>query len=301
VTFVAMKALMTQQLHVESITASYNELSESNRKLRESLEKLEELDKLKSNFLAMISHELRTPLTSVIGYSEMLLEGMAGGLNDEQRAYIDTIREKGDSLLQLIASLLDMSKIEAGALRLNVAEVESSSLVERARTTVVPQAQKKNLSFVTEIADDAHRFFADPEKLRQCLVNLLGNAVKFTPEGGRITVRVTRYRARIPGSGASTRFGAPDRDLMRFEVEDTGIGIPKEKIEQVFASFYQVDNSITREHGGTGLGLAIVKRFVEAHGGQVDVRSETGRGTVFSLTFPADLEPGETTARVDFS
>lgn len=301
VTFVAMKALMTQQLHVESITASYNDLSDSNRKLRESLEKLRELDKLKSNFLAMISHELRTPLTSVIGYSEMLLEGMAGSLNDEQRTYIDTIREKGDSLLGLIGSLLDMSKIEAGALRLNISRLDAETVVEQARTTVVPQAKKKRLELFAEIDENARVFQADAEKLRQCLVNLLGNAVKFTPEEGAITVRVSRYTQRAATPTPESRFGAPDRDFVRIEVRDTGIGIPREKLEQVFASFYQVDNSITREYGGTGLGLAIVKRFIEAHGGRVGVSSETGQGTVFTLEIPADLEAGDATARVDMA
>jgi two-component system sensor histidine kinase BarA len=292
VTFVAMKALMTQQLHVESITASYNELSDTNRKLRASLEKLEELDRMKSNFLATISHELRTPLTSVIGYSEMLLEGMAGDLNEEQRDYVDTIREKGDSLLQLIGSLLDMSRIEAGVLRLDIAEVDVRHVIEEARTTVVPLAKKKQLTVESEIAADATTLAADAAKLRQCLVNLVGNAVKFTPEGGRITVRAHRVRSRAAG-GPAARFGAPEREFLRFDVEDTGIGIPAEKLQQVFGSFYQVDNSITREHGGTGLGLSIVKRFVEAHGGTVEVRSETGRGTVFSMTLPTDLEGGE--------
>lgn len=301
VTFVAMKALMTQQLHVESITASYNELSDSNRKLRESLEKLKELDKLKSNFLAMISHELRTPLTSVIGYSEMLLEGMAGELNDEQKTYIDTIREKGDSLLALIASLLDMSKIEAGALRLNISQVDVRTVVEQARTTVVPQAQKKRLILESEIDEDARVFNADAEKLRQCLVNLMGNAVKFTPEEGTIMVRVQRLTKRGATPSPEARFGAPDRGFVRIEVRDTGIGIPREKLEQVFASFYQVDNSITREYGGTGLGLAIVKRFVEAHGGRVSVDSETGLGTVFSLEIPSDLTAGEATTRISMT
>jgi signal transduction histidine kinase len=249
----------------------------------------------------MISHELRTPLTSVIGYSEMLLEGMAGELNDEQKTYIDTIREKGDSLLALIASLLDMSKIEAGALRLNISQVDVRTVVEQARTTVVPQAQKKRLILESEIDEDARVFNADAEKLRQCLVNLMGNAVKFTPEEGTIMVRVQRLTKRGATPSPEARFGAPDRGFVRIEVRDTGIGIPREKLEQVFASFYQVDNSITREYGGTGLGLAIVKRFVEAHGGRVSVDSETGLGTVFSLEIPSDLTAGEATTRISMT
>jgi two-component system sensor histidine kinase BarA len=201
-------------------------------------------------------------------------------------------QEKGDSLLSLIGSLLDMSKHRSGRAPARHRGRGHSHVVEEARTTVVPLAKKKHLTLQTDIGDDADESAPTHAKLRQCLVNLLGNAVKFTPEGGRITVRAHRVRSRAAG-GPAARFGAPEREFLRFDVEDTGIGIPAEKLQQVFGSFYQVDNSITREHGGTGLGLSIVKRFVEAHGGTVEVRSETGRGTVFSMTLPTDLEGGE--------
>ncbi len=291
ITFVAMKALMTQQLHVASITSSYNELSESNRQLRDSLERLQELDRLKSNFLAMISHELRTPLTSVIGYSEMLLEGMAGELQPEQNEYISTIREKGESLLELIGSLLDMSKIEAGAMQLSPSEIEVAQLLDGAKTYIVPQARKQKITIEIEVDEGLPALRADREKVRQCLVNLLGNAVKFTPENGRITMRAVRWdgpREMVEDEG---RFGPPDEAFVRIDVEDTGIGIPADKLRAVFDSFYQVDNSVTREYGGTGLGLAIVKRFVEAHKGEVRVASGDGKGTTFSLLFPLDV-PG---------
>ena len=288
-TFVAMKAYLTQQLHVESITASYNELAESNRKLRESLEKLRELDRLKSNFLAMVSHELRTPLTSVIGYSEMLAEGLAGELTEEQKAYATTIRDKGESLLELIGSLLDMSKIEAGAMRLNVSDVEVGPLVEGAKSYVVPQAQRKAVELVVDVEPDLPRLRADREKLRQCLINLLGNSVKFTPSGGQIrlgaSIFVGQRRRPVEDDG---RFGPPDETFIRLDVSDTGIGIPADKLEAVFERFYQVDNSITREYGGTGLGLAIVKRFVEAHEGEVWLETREGEGTTFSLLIPIE-------------
>jgi signal transduction histidine kinase len=291
VTFIAMKALMTQQLHVESITASYNELSESNRKLRASYEKLQEVDRMKSNFLAMISHELRTPLTSVIGYSEMLIEGLAGDMNADQTSYVSTIKEKGEHLLGLISSLLDLTKIEAGQLQLDVREVDPSTLAERATSSVFPQAQKKGVELQTELEDGLASFRADPEKLGQCLVNLLGNAVKFTPEGGRVTLRMGAWTGNLPGD-AQGRFGAPERAFVRFEVEDTGIGIPQDKLEAIFRSFYQVDNSITREYGGTGLGLAIVKRLVEAHLGDVQVDSGPERGTRFTVLVPVEAPEG---------
>ncbi|MCK6545565.1 ATP-binding protein [Myxococcota bacterium] len=286
ITFIAMKALMTQQLHVESITASYNELSQANRALRESLEKLRELDRLKSNFLAMISHELRTPLTSVIGYSEMLLEGMAGDISTEQSDYIRTIKDKGESLLELIGSLLDVAKIEAGALRLNYSDVDPGELVQGALSYVVPQAQKKHIKLTATPAPDLPRIQGDREKLRQSVVNLLGNAVKFTPAGGVIELSARLWTGQRRYSGDAGRFGPPDERFLVIEVRDSGIGIPQDKLERVFESFYQVDNSITREYGGTGLGLAIVKRFIEAHGGEVWVESAENVGTIFTLLVP---------------
>jgi two-component system, NarL family, sensor histidine kinase BarA len=285
ITFIAMKAHLTQRLHVESVTASYNELSETNQRLRESFEKLQALDKMKSNFLAMISHELRTPLTSVIGYSEMMLEGMAGDVNDEQREYLETIKDKGESLLSLIGSLLDMSKMEAGAMQMNLQELDTATVVEQARTSIVPQASKKRIEVGVDVSTDLPEYRADPERLRQSLVNLMGNAVKFTPEHGRIDLVVRVWTGVLPGE-AGGRFGPPQRDFVRFDVKDTGIGIPPDKLETIFKSFYQVDNSITREFGGTGLGLSIVKRFMQAHGGDVAVHSQPGSGSTFSLLIP---------------
>lgn len=286
ITFIGIKSLMTQQLHVESITASYNELSSTNRRLRESVEKLKELDRLKSNFLAMISHELRTPLTSVIGYSEMLLEGMAGEISGEQGDYIRTIKDKGESLLELIGSLLDISKIEAGALHLNVSEFEIGEVIDSANSYVIPQAQKKSVRLSTKRDPDLPRITADRDKIRQAVINLLGNAVKFTPAGGEISVRVSQWEGPRKYSGDGGRFGPADERFVRIDVKDTGMGIPNDKLKLVFNAFYQVDNSITREFGGTGLGLSIVKRFIEAHQGEVWVESEENVGTVFTLLIP---------------
>ncbi len=294
ITFIAMKALMTQKLHLESITASYNDLSQANQKLRTSLEKLRELDKLKSNFLAMISHELRTPLTSVIGYSEMMLEGMAGDLNQEQKEYVQTIKDKGENLLHLIGMLLDMSKIEANALRLNLGEVDVAKQIEVAKSYVVPQATKKGIRVVIQPDADLPRIPGDADKVRQALINLLGNAVKFTPAGGEIRVKARAWLGQRRYTGEQGRFGPPDERFIRIDVEDTGIGIPTDKLAQVFESFYQVDNSITREYGGTGLGLPIVKRFIEAHRGEVWVESQERLGTVFTLILPIErAETGE--------
>ncbi|MEM7674726.1 MAG: ATP-binding protein [Myxococcota bacterium] len=288
ITFIAMKALMTRQLHLESITSSYEEIQEKNRELRTSYEQLRALDRMKSNFLAMISHELRTPLTSVIGYSEMLLEGMAGDLNDEQHGYINTIKDKGESLLELITSLLDMSKIEAGAMQLHLSAIDVPHLLEAASSYIVPQANKKKVQLQLRTSGELPEVNADVDKLRQCIVNLLSNAVKFTPEGGRIQLGAEVFRGIRRYGAEAGRFGPPEERFLRIVVRDSGIGIPEGHLNKIFNSFYQVDNTITREFGGTGLGLAIVKRFMEAHKGEVWVDSEQGRGTVFSLLIPLD-------------
>ena len=281
---------MTQHLHLESITSSYDEIQEKNRELRTSFEKLRELDRLKSNFLAMISHELRTPLTSVIGYSEMLLEGMAGDVNNEQEGYISTIKDKGETLLELISSLLDMSKIEAGAMRLHIVPLNIPRLMDVACSYVVPQAKKKKLKLKLRVPEKLPGVTGDEDKLRQCIVNLLGNAVKFTPEGGSIRVSADVFRGVRRYGPEAGRFGPPEELFLRIAVQDSGIGIPKDRVDKIFNSFYQVDNTITREFGGTGLGLAIVKRFMEAHHGEVWVDSREGNGTMFSLLLPLEGE-----------
>ena len=288
VTFIAMKALMTRQLHVESITASYNELSDANRQLRHSLERLQEVDRMKSSFLAMVSHELKTPLTSVIGYSEMLMEGVAGDLNPDQQKYLGTIKGKGESLLDLIGSLLDLTRMESGAMELEKATLDIRHLVEESVSSVIPQAQKKKIRLRRAIADELPRIKGDHDKLAQVLVNLLGNAVKFTAEAGSVEIIADWWKGPAPGSpDEGARFGPPEEDFLRFQVTDDGIGIPEDQVNRIFESFYQVDSTITREYGGTGLGLAITKKLVEAHGGYITVESQPGRGTRFTVLLPS--------------
>jgi signal transduction histidine kinase len=273
--FTGHKNLISAKLHIEAVTESYRELTEKNRQLEESFSKLKELDRLKSNFLATMSHELRTPLTSVIGYSEMMLEGLGGPLTAEQREYLGIIMEKGENLLQLITSILDISKIEAGRVRLVLSEVDAGQVMRDAVATVLPLSRKKGLKVVCE-ASRVPRIQADRDKLRQCLVNLCSNAVKFTPAGGKITVSAET----VPG------------ERVAIHVADSGIGISEEHLERVFDVFYQVDGSSTREYGGAGLGLPIVKSFVEAHGGAVSVRSRPGAGSVFTVLLPVNPPAG---------
>ncbi len=271
--FTGHKSLIAARLHIEAVTESYRELAEKNRMVEESFAKLKELDRLKSNFLATMSHELRTPLTSVIGYSEMMLEGLGGPLTAEQREYLGIIMEKGENLLQLITSILDISKIEAGRVRLLLTDVDPGQLMRDAVATVLPLARKKGIKVGCE-PSALPKLQGDRDKLRQCLVNLCSNAVKFTQPGGSITV-----------------FGeVVEGDRLAIHVADTGIGIGEEHLPRIFDVFYQVDGSSTREYGGAGLGLAIVKNFVEAHSGEVKVRSKLGTGSTFSVVLPLHVK-----------
>jgi signal transduction histidine kinase len=273
-----MKRALSARVHMATLEDANRELTEKNRTLASMVDKLQEADRIKSNFLATVSHELRTPLTSVIGYSEMLLEGIAGPLNDEQRDYVRTVMEKGDQLLQLITGILDISRMEAGEMKVRVTPFDVTETVRVALSTVAPNARRKSVILETSVPDDLPRALGDRDKTRQVILNLLGNALKFTPEGG--TVRVDVRRGPIGRADVGGAHG------IRIAVSDTGIGIPVEHFARVFDPFYQVDNSSTREYGGTGLGLSIVKRFVEAQGGQVWLDSEVARGTTFTFSMP---------------
>ncbi|MCC6996078.1 MAG: HAMP domain-containing histidine kinase [Deltaproteobacteria bacterium] len=289
--------LLTAQLHVAVVEDGYQTLEHKNKRLAEAVERLQELDRLKSSFLATISHELRTPLTSVIGYSEMLLEGLAGQLGDEQKKYVQIILEKGDQLLQLISGILDISRIQAGTLELARAAVDMREVVRAAMGSVMSRARKKRLSVRMAIEPELPRVSGNRERLHEVIVNLLSNAIKFTPERGQIEISLSvapeasdpyaigRFGVAPPGTG---------QHAMLVRVQDSGIGIPTEKLDRVFDAFFQVDSSPTREYGGTGLGLALVKAFVEAHGGHVWVDSELGHGSTFSFTLPIAQEDSAT-------
>jgi signal transduction histidine kinase len=281
--FTSHKAMISSQLHVESVTESYREVQEKNKKLSDALERLQELSRLKSNFLATVSHELRTPLTSVIGYSEMLLAGLAGELNDEQKDYLKTILEKGESLLRLISSILDLSRIEARGVQLVRKATSLDEIVQSAMESVLPQSLKKNLQLTATVSRSIKNVTVDADKIRQCVVNLLSNSVKFTPAGGVIVVQAgpaERPPKRAGPFGSSGYF--------QIAVTDNGIGIQPEHLEKVFETFFQADSSASREYGGAGLGLSIVKSYIEAHGGEVAVKSEIGKGSTFILIVPVE-------------
>ena len=286
--FSGHRALLTSNMHLASVRESFRELEDKNQKLQVAYDRLKELDRLKSNFLATVSHELRTPLTSIIGYSEMLVEGLAGELTGEQREFVQTIRDKGDQLLALIKGLLDLSKLESGTMSLRKNHVDVAALVKDVALTMTPTARKKEVELAFEVEKGLPPIWADAERLRQVLLNLTENAIKFTPVSGfvRLIARITGMDAQNGGdSGGMVLLGAR-RTAIELRVADSGIGIPEGERSRVFDAFYQVDSSSTREAGGTGLGLSIVKRLVDGHDGTVRIEANQPRGTVFVVTIP---------------
>jgi two-component system sensor histidine kinase BarA len=287
--FSSHKVFVTSKLHLYTVRESFRELEEKTRRLEQALARLKELDRLKSNFLATVSHELRTPLTSIIGYSEMLSEGIAGPLAPEQADFVKTIHGKGEQLLGLIMGLLDLSKLESGTMPIRQATTHIGPILQEVVSTLTPVARKKEVTLVLDAsAADGFELTADPERLRQVFLNLVENALKFTPKGGSVTLG-----ARVDngvgedGDDSGLVLLAPVRRSLEILVADTGIGIPAAERTRVFDAFYQVDSSSTRQFGGTGLGLSIVKRIVEAHGGTVRIEGNQPQGAVFVVSLPS--------------
>jgi len=286
--FSGHRALLTSNMHLASVRESFRELEDKNEKLQTAFDRLKELDRLKSNFLATVSHELRTPLTSIIGYSEMLVEGLAGEMTSEQRDFVQTIRDKGEQLLQLIKGLLDLSKLESGTMSLRKTQTDALGILRDVAQTLTPTARKKEVELVVDVENGLPLIWADAERLRQVFLNLTENAIKFTPPQGQVTLsaRMTAIDAARPEDAGGMVILSARRTAIEFRVSDTGIGIPELERGRVFDAFYQVDSSSTREAGGTGLGLSIVRRLVDGHDGTVRIADNTPKGTVFIVTIP---------------
>ena len=247
-----------------------------NEELARKNDELTHLDELKSDFMATMSHELRTPLTSIIGYSDMMLAGMTGELNEKQTNFAESILQSGETLLGLINDILDLTKIEAGRLELNHETVDLRAALLAVLPVVKPRAQDKRIRISTFLPTDLPPVWADPGKLNQILLNLLTNGIKYTHENGSVSVEAR-----------------PQGELVEIWVTDTGIGISKEDQERVFQRFTQVDSSATRTQGGTGLGLAITRELVELHGGALRVQSKLGKGSSFIFTMPISQKPAD--------
>lgn len=285
--FSSHRAHLTSEMHILSVRESYRELAEKTAKLQSAYDRLKELDRLKSNFLATVSHELRTPLTSIIGYSEMLESGIGGDMNSEQLEFVQTIRNKGDHLLALITSLLDLGKLEQGALSLSRAPIDTSYLLDDIAKTITPHARKKDVTVAVNIAEDVPSIDGDLVRLRQVLSNLAENAVKFTPKGGTVHLDAISCELGGAGGGMGMILMAAPKPAVQITVRDTGIGMAQSELSKIFDAFYQVDGGSTREHGGAGLGLSIVRRLLDAHDGEITVASVIGEGTSFTIKLPA--------------
>jgi two-component system, NarL family, sensor histidine kinase BarA len=266
--------------HEEAMRQTFAELTEHNARLSRAVARLEELDRLKSNFLATMSHELRTPLTSVIGYAEMMAEGLAGPVSSDQREYLTTILGKADQLLGLITAVLDVSSLESGQLALERTTLSLSELVASEVATFLPQAGRRGIAIQLDACSDAV-VVGDRRKIRQVVSSLVSNAVKFTPDRGKVGVALRR------GPLAPSEPGELGISAIQLVVSDSGIGISRDLVAKIFEPFFQVDSSSTRAFGGTGLGLTLAKAYVEAHGGQIWVDTAPGQGSTFTATFPA--------------
>jgi len=261
------------RLYVHQTKAQMSRLeemvAERTEDLRRANEELRRLDNVKSSFFSVVNHEMRSPLTAILGYTELLL--MTGELSDDQREMLQTVKENGKRLLDLVNALLDISRLEDGRLNIVPVPMDVGHAVNQALDVVKPLAQEKHIALAVDIPPATPHVYADPERVAQILVNLLTNAVKYTSEAGRVIVAVK------PRDGSR---------MVEISVTDNGIGIPADQLPHIFDRFSRVERQEIKHTLGTGLGLSIARSLVEAHGGQIWVESELGCGSCFTFTLP---------------
>lgn len=248
-------------------------VEERTRDLQRALERLTELNQLKANFIANISHELRTPLAHLKGYLDLLKENGFGALNEQQKGAVDILQRSELRLEKLIEDLISFSIASHGDLTLNITSIALDTLVERAVKGSSRKAQTTQIALRTDIEEELPHVYCDEEKIYWVITQLLDNALKFTPKGGNVVVRLSQKSP-----------------YLMLEVSDTGIGIPSDRLEEIFEPFHQLDGSATRRYGGTGLGLALCRQILVAHGSSIEVRSEAGCGAVFRFQLPIVMQ-----------
>jgi signal transduction histidine kinase len=242
-------------------------VEERTRQLTSALDEVQKMSKRKSDFISSVSHELRTPLTSIKGYAAILLAGSLGNLPDEIKTKLEKINRHSDELVHMINDLLDIARIESGKVDMKLENLDLKAITEKIFDLLTPQATTKNISFNSNIPDNCQSIQADRSQIERVFINLVGNALKFTPQNGKIDIN-----ARCSNK------------IIQIDVKDNGFGIPEEAQDHLFEEFYRVDNKINQEVKGTGLGLALIKHIIEAHGGRIWVKSKLGEGSTFSFT-----------------
>src|SRR5665213_342843 len=256
------------------VTAAIRDMTERKRQLEEQNRRMQETNRLKSEFLANMSHELRTPLNAIIGFSELMYHEKVGPISPDHKEYLGDILTSGRHLLQLINDVLDLTKIEAGKMEFRPEMMDLAKVTGEVKDILRGLAGTKKIQVESEIDPALSRVVLDSSKFKQVLYNYLSNAIKFTPEAGKIVIRLK------PEGGHQ----------FRLEVEDTGIGVSEKDIPKLFSEFQQLDAGTGKKYAGTGLGLALIKRIVEAQNGIVGVKSELGKGSVFFAVFPLEME-----------
>ena len=254
------------------IKHTYDRMKEELYKREQAEEALRESDRMKTEFISTASHELRTPLTSIKNAIAIVLNERAGPINENQNRFLSMANINVDRLSGLVNELLDLSKIESGGLKIELRPLDLSVHLDMAITSLRSRAREKSISIHKEIPSGLPMACGDSDKVEQIFINLLDNAIKFTPKGGEVHVSAKGYEL--------------DGDFIEISVADTGIGIHPDQLAKIFSRFYQTEGSLTRELGGAGLGLSIVQGLVEIHGGKARVESDVGRGSKFTFTLP---------------
>jgi two-component system sensor histidine kinase/response regulator len=262
---VRLQRVLEERQRLVKLKDFVSQLEKANQELRR-------VDHMKSEFVSIASHELRTPLATIKNAVQLVLKGKAGEVNETQGNFLSMAEKNIDRLIKILNNLLDLSRIEYGKIEMKSEELELKGIVEFILASLTPQANEKPLHLRMEVPEGLPLVYGDREKIEQVLMNLVGNAIKFTPEGGEISV--------------SARPTHDEGDMVAISVKDSGIGIPKDQLGKVFDKFYQVEGSLHRSLSGTGLGLSITKGLVEANEGRIWAESEVGKGSIFTFTLP---------------